>query len=375
MEKNKSVYPVGAEAPRRAVLLVLFAVFICFNGCDKVSSGNVPRGPKWVVYRAGSTGIANGHANCVFTDAAGNVWFGTDSGASSFYKNIWANLYDSLTYTDYLGPTPVVGSVVTSITQGKDGSMWFGLSGGGVERYNKATNAEPWTRYAEPDLPYNTVASLAAEQKELGEVWVGTYVGIGRFVPTDNPLFPNQGEWFTYFQDPTGNPLQIIRAMALNPIDNSIWFSVDYLQVEYYDIDNARWGQFYALPTNAQYEITSIAFDNTDHAWVGTYGGIDVLNINTGGWEYFYTYQNPATHGNLPDAPVNCVTTNLVSDRWFGTDQGLVELNDTTWTLYTHENSPLPNDTVHGVGYDRTGNLWVATSNGVAAYNPLGTLF
>ena len=131
MEKDKSVYPVGVEEPKWAALLVLFAAVACFTGCDKAPTGSVPRGPRWVVYRAGSTGIVSGYAKCVFADAEGDVWFGADSGASSFKKNVWANLYDSLTYTAYGQTGPVTGSVVSCITEGKDGSFWFGLAGGG----------------------------------------------------------------------------------------------------------------------------------------------------------------------------------------------------------------------------------------------------
>jgi ligand-binding sensor domain-containing protein len=360
-------------------LTFLLSMLIFASGCKNDLPGAAPRGPKWVVYQAGRVGISNGYANCVFADAEGDVWFGTNHGASYFNKNVWTNLYDSLTYSEFnnVNDSVYTGSVVTSITGGKDGSLWFGLAGGGVERYDKFSSAQTWIRYGVPDLPTNTVFSLAAELQELGEVWVGTNYGIGRFVPSDNPTFPLQGDWTTITQETDGAHIldPNIGAMAHNPIDNSIWFSVGGLAVEYYDIDNNQWGEMYGLPTNAQYEITSIAIDNTDHAWVGTYGGIDVLNINSGGWEHYYTYKDSATHGNLPNSPVNCVTTDYVSNRWFGTDQGLVDLNDTTWSLYTHENSSLPNDTVHGVGYDRNGNLWIATSNGVAAYNPLGTSF
>ena len=361
-----------------AVHLVLFAVVVCFYGCDKVPSSSFPREAKWVVYQASSTGIANNVGNCVFTDGQGNVWIGTDSGASFFSKNVWSNLYDSLTYINYIKipPYSVVGSAVASITGGKDGSLWFGLVGGGVERFNKSNPGQAWIRYGDPDLPSNIVFGLAAEQQELGEVWVGTDNGIGRFVPADNPLNLNQGVWTTYTQqsDPTHVPLSFIGAVALNPIDNSIWLAVDYMQVEYYDIDDDHWGEIYTLPPQVQATITSIAFDNTDHAWVGTYGGVGVLNVNTSVWEHFYNAQDPATQGHFPNSVVNCVTTDFVSDRWFGTNQGLVELNGTTCTLYTQQNSPLPSDSVRGVGYDRSGNLWIATTDGVVEYNPLGTI-
>jgi ligand-binding sensor domain-containing protein len=349
-----------------ADLLAMFAVVIWFTSCEKAPTSSVPKGPKWVVYQAGSGSIANNIVNCVFTDEENNVWFGTNNGASSFKQNLWTTRYDSLS-----------GNAVTCITEEKDGSLWFGLAGGGVLRFNKLSPTQAWIRYTEPALPSNTVISIGAEQQELGEVWAGTDFGIGRFVPTDNPTNINQGVWTTHTEqnDSLHVPVNFVGAIALNPIDNSIWLGVGSLQVESYDIDDNRWGVIYPLPPQVQATITSIAFDNTDHAWVGTYVGVGVLNVNTSVWEHYYTAQDPATKGDFPNSPVNCVTTDLVSNRWFGTNSGLVELNGTTWTLYTQENSMLPSNVVRGVGYDRNGNLWIATSNGVAAYNPLGTFF
>lgn len=50
---------------------------------------------------------------------------------------------------------------------------------------------------------------------------------------------------------------------------------------------------------------------------------------------------------------------------WVGTDQGLAFFNDETWTIYTSENSALPDDRIRDLHHDIWGTTWAATDNGI----------
>ena len=78
----------------------------------------------------------------------------------------------------------------------------------------------------------------------------------------------------------------------------------------------------------------------------------------------------------MPAGEILAVTTDLGSTRWFGTDQGLVRLRDTTWTTFTMADIPeLPGNVITALTYDKLGNLWIGTETGLAVFNETGTRF
>ena len=94
------------------------------------------------------------------------VWAGTwGGGVSRFDGRTWSNL----TTKDGLA-----GNIVYSITQGKDGAMWFGTNGG-VSRYDGTS----WQTFGKKEgLLEDNVYALAVTPK--GEVWAGTRRGVAR---------------------------------------------------------------------------------------------------------------------------------------------------------------------------------------------------
>ena len=79
--------------------------------------------------------------------------------------------------------------------------------------------------------------------------------------------------------------------------------------------------------------ILSIAFDLAQYIWIGRQsGGVYRLNFSDNNWT---SYPPHSLGGRLPDGAVNTICTDLQHKRWFGTQSGLVELNDTAWTSFT----------------------------------------
>jgi ligand-binding sensor domain-containing protein len=156
-----------------------------------------------------------------------------------------------------------------------------------------------------------------------------------------------------------------------NPIDNHIWFGAQIggaIEV-YFDTDY-RWGR-YESPAE-QYRVNSIAFDLTSNVWFGKEIGASRLHLTSGGWTY---YTADSTNGQFPGGAVNSLETDYHTTRWFGTDSGVVLLEDTSYSRFTQDNSPLPNNRISSVELDLRGNLWIGTQFGVAVYRKGGTVF
>jgi len=362
------------------VFLSLGGIFSTFLvGCNKNSvDAGKKRGPYWITFNKAGKQLINNNVNALFQDLDGIIWIGTDSGAASFNHGIWNSVLNEVSWTSITTGGTTTLSSVSSITQGQDGSIWFGLKGGGIARYNQFGAAFTWKRYTMNDgIPWTYILSVCRGQtagsgQVAGEVWCTTLYGIARFIPSTN----QGGQWLKYSTSNTPTlPSDQVRACAFDFVDNTVWFGTPEQLVSFYQTDQSD--QWATVPIAAPYNlpITSIAFDAHNIAWVGKWQGVSSVNISTPGDEHDYTNGN--TNGKLPLGFVNAVTTNLDTIRWFGTNNGLVRFSGTgTWMTFNRQNTPsLPSDTVTALTYDLNGNLWIGTYNGVAVFNEAGTIF
>ena len=355
---------------RYLVLAVFGIIFLFPFGCKKDDVNKPKTGPEWVVFNRSNSPIYSNNVLTVFSGNENTIWFGTDSGASSFHAGFWGGIRESLSYTLSHG----VGRQVNAITQSKDGSLWFGLQGGGIVRYTKGGSSQAYTHFslATDLIPSDFVAGLAGELTQLGEVYAVSVSGGGsRYTP--DLLVAGEGVWH---QLKTDNriylPYPNIPTVAINPVDYNIWFGTYSDGTTEYNGDQTFTN--FALPNTYNFAIKSMAFDLAGLVWIGkSDSGVSVLNKATGVWLRHYT--NSSTGGKLPQGPVNAVVTNFRTVRWFGTNHGLVQLADSTWTLYTTSNSPLPSNIINALSIDTNGNLWIGTNKGVVAFQAGGTIF
>jgi ligand-binding sensor domain-containing protein len=351
--------------------MLLALVIWCAAGCADPLDPPPPR-PVWAAFKGPDKPLRSNHVNAILTNRAGQTWIATDSGVTFYERGSWGAIVDSFTYLHYEPGTPVVEARVTAITQGKDGSLWFGTGGGGIRRFfqTSATGGIRWIRYQEPEISSNVISGLACEATVNGDVWVATPLfGVDRFIPSAGD--PTFGEWrnYTTTQVPEFQSNQIF-AVGVNINDNSVWVSTLFTLVAFFN-DIVGWREYQSSPSYP-YRIISIASDLSDNLWFGKLDGaarMDRYRL----WTY---YTNATTGGNLPRGTVYAVTTDYFNTRWFGTVGGLARYRDTTWTVFNRNNTPeLLSDTITALAYDYKGNLWIGTPHGVNIYNESGTTF
>ncbi len=344
---------------------LLFTLMLVLPGCKKTAEIVIPPpGPPWVTFTSPSTSqlLAN-EINSLHADQSGRVWIATDSGANYFHRGSWGRIRDSIRF----GNSGSYRYAVNTISSGKFSTIWFGLDGGGVRRYREGASRAVWTTYDYPDLTYPVVQSISADVVVNGDVWFATTNGVSRFLPSSAD--PEFGTWQTFLMPYI--PSNQVYASAINFNDNTAWFGTQNGFALYNDM-LGDWTRF-DLPPAFNYRINSMAFDKAGTVWLAKLEGVTRFNKESGEWTH---YTNANTGGRLPAGEVHAVTTDLVSTRWFGTDQGLVRLRDTTWTTFTTANTPeLPGNVITALTYDKLGNLWIGTKNGIAVFNEGGTRF
>lgn len=262
-------------------------------------------------------GLSQNSVATILQDSRGFMWFGTQEGL---------NRYDGYGFTVFRhrgdDPASLSDNWINVLYEGRDGQLWIGTAGGGLNRFDTAT--ETMTRYsAAPDIPHglssDNVSAILEDAR--GELWIGTHGGgLNRFDPAT-------GQFSTYRFDP----------------------------------DDPR-----GLPHD---DVTALALDSTGRLWVGTAGGLAVLDEN----RYHFTVwiHDPATPASLSANRILALLAAPSGQLWIGTDGGGLNVMDTaTGRFRRYPTDAAGGDNVHALFRDRAGTLWVGTDGGLQEYLP-----
>ncbi len=357
---------IQKRLPRLLLLCLLFLLLLI--GCNTPEQKKEEVGPVWETITRSDSPLLDNKINDLSLDTEGKMWIATDSGANAYHSSSWYTYKDSLSYNNTSSGTGTnsVGRVVNSIASSSSGVIWFALKGGGLVRFNRYASTTAWKRYTQTtgiSTNYvNTVGILYA----YDQAWVGSISGVNQYIPS--ATIPEQGTWQTWDISTYLNT-SYVKVIKVNASNNTVWFGTDKGLLSY---DYNNWQQF-TIATQYNATINAIALDANNTLWVGRPDGASKLNIRTSVWTHYNHDEN--TNNVMPrSVSVNAVATDMENKRWFGTSKGLLLLQDTTWTIFTHSSiEELPSDTIRALAYDRKGNLWIGTYKGIVVYNPNGT--
>ncbi|PTS98761.1 histidine kinase [Pedobacter sp. HMWF019] len=156
-------------------------------------------------------GLANDLVTNIYEDKSGNIWFGTEGGASRYdgksFRNFKMNEAPPVTQADsihvsfYQHSLPEVHWVhndVNSIIEDKTGKLWFGTRG-----YARVYDGKTFTIITNKDgKPFANVRSIIKDKK--GNIWLGGNDGLWRY---DGNTFTNFTQRFVgyIYEDKKGN--------------------------------------------------------------------------------------------------------------------------------------------------------------------------
>ncbi len=121
--------------------------------------------------------------------------------------------------------------------------------------------------------------------------------------------------------------------------------------------------------------IWSLMVDRTGTLWIGTEGGLDRYERETGTFVHYR--HDPARPDSLAHNVVTCLFEDAAGRLWAGTRNGLSRLDDRERGSFTTFRRPqvitgsTANDTYRSITEDpTTGLLWLGASDGLAAFDP-----
>jgi signal transduction histidine kinase/ligand-binding sensor domain-containing protein/DNA-binding response OmpR family regulator len=310
-------------------------------------------------------GLSQVTVEAILQDRSGFMWFGTMDGL---------NRYDGYNFTVYkydaADPHGLGGNAIQVLYEDSAGLLWIGTDGGGLNKFDPAT--ERFTQYRnDPDDPHSLGSDSVFEiyEDRAGTLWIGTFWGGGL------QKLDRETEQFTRYEfnpdDPEGLWGDGIFAIYEDR-QGVLWIGTEGAGLQTFDPATETFAHYIDKPDDTHSldagTITAIAEDEAGALWVGTYGeGLYRLDPQTGAVTWFKPDPEREQGGSLWSVVVWSIYMDPEGTVWIGTDQGGLHRYEPDTGTFAHyvkdarDPHSLSGDTVHSIYTDQAGVMWLGT--------------
>jgi len=306
----------------------------------------------------------------LFKDTRGIIWIGTHGGGLSRY-NFATDDFTTFLYNPR-NPNSIAHNDILSINEGRNGNIWIGTENGGLSVYDKERNL--FSNYSHnpndnSTITNNSVYSIYRDDAE--NMWLGTYAGGVSFLP-------KFGEKFTSYRQIPGNSNSLSNNSVLAILGDHdgehVWIGTDGGGLNLFNRKTKTFKHYRHDVNNRQsisndYVISIIQLSK-DVLGLGFHnGGFDFFNVKTGIAEHHLPKEND--QNSLSTSDVNNMFKDRDGNIWLGTWKGGLNFyNRKSGKITRYQHNPmvknsLSSDIVTTVFQDRTGTIWVGSYNGL----------
>lgn len=308
-------------------------------------------------------GLSQSSVFSIVQDKRGFLWFATQDGL---------NRYDGKEFrifrNDLSNPKSLSYDYIRVLYVDRDGILWVGTYGGGLNKYDPKT--EKFIRFQHEEKNPESLSNdyiNAIFQDSKGILWVGTEEGL-------NALDPRTGKFRRYLHDPS-NPDSLIHNKVTCIYEDSLgnlWIGT-FGGLEKFDSKKEKFIHYVHDPANPfsliDNRVKVIYEDRRSNLWIGTLGGLERLDRKN---EKFFHYRHsPDNPNSISSNMINAIFEDSKGNLWIGTHAGGLNRFDrkrNRFIRYTHNTFDpysLSNDLVYSLFEDRTGVLWIGTHIGL----------
>ncbi len=284
-------------------------------------------------------GLPSNAVNGVAVDGNDVKWFATQAGVARFDNQFWT------TYTTANG---VIDNFINCIAVDIYNRVWVGTDIG-VSRYD----GTQWTSFTTANGLVNDMINYIAPDKN-GSIWICTSSGLSNFDGTN----------WTNYTPAQGLPNDLVSCGRVDNLGFG-WFGTWIGGLAKHT--NSGFTIFTTADSLADNNILSIAVDQHNNKYIGTYSGITVFD-SLDQWIVNYRQTEGLLNNFVKDLAFDSrgtLWTGLYDD--YTMEGGITSFDGTNWVSYTIADG-LVNTLVRRLAVDMQNYVWVATANGVSRF-------
>ncbi len=323
-------------------------------------------------------GELGNHVQAIAQDSMGFMWFGSQYGLHRY------DGYQVKTYIhDPADPSTIASSYVEYIYVAKDGTLWLGHWGAGLDLFDPRT--EEVTHYTHdpnnPETISNNFVTEILEDRE-GYLWATSQNGVNR-------LDLKTGKFKRFQHDPkdsTSLSYDKCRSMYMDS-DGILWFGtgwawegVEFGGLNRYHPKTATFTRYRHNPKDPKSlrsnKVFEIFEDSKGNFWIGTEGdGLHLMDRKTETFTHFPQKEKALCAPYLEDENddhVKVIFEDTEQKLWIGSWKGGLKYFDSKTKLSEHfyigsHFSTIPENFVWNIIQSKDGTLWGLTAGGNAS--------
>ena len=266
-------------------------------------------------------------------------------------------------------------NLVTSILESKDGRLWVGTYGGGLDLYSAKKKSE-WN-------PREKIKTFRFDPNNQNSISGNRVVAICESINGD-VFVGTENDGLNYIEEETGKIIRYkeepgnFNSLSTNRITTLFYDTqMDLLWIGHLNGNLDTYNKSKNLFSHYELgsSITAIIKNSTGKLWIGTFSG-DLFSFDP----YSDSYKKHKVSLSKTNFLKNAIYSIHEDDEgilWLGTHgSGLIRVDPSKNSVKNYtENNGLPNNTVYGILNDNFGNLWLSTNEGLSKFNPVDETF
>lgn len=309
-------------------------------------------------------------------DPQGDIWVGSYDGLNRL--NSVTEQIQRIEPENGLSDNRIMSLKVESNKTGA--IVWIGTRGGGLDRYDPATNRVTNFHHDETDptsISGNGITDIFEDQN--GEMWVAAYGGgLNKFNRQNNTL--NKTRYFSHFRHNPKQPnsLSSDRIVTIaQSKDGFLWIGTEEGGLNRFDSATGEFKRYRHDQTDSDSLSSDAVFSIIEgpggDLWIGTWGG----GLNR--WRAqdrhkgIVRFEHYGKQQGLLSTMIYDIVTDQQGQLWFSSNRGLTRFDPVTkqFRLFDVSHGLQDNEFNHNAAFvSNTGQLFFGGSNGFNAFYP-----